>query len=341
MTRRSGWQPITLANLLILSALQLADASTGFVRVAPGVVSDVVATGGRTVAVASYGRIVLNDVAEPEGASRLNGPLLTAISASAHSPNMLWAVGHDGQILHSADGGEGWVPQHARISADEPVTYLDVLSLRDHRVIAVGAYSALAVSDDDGRTWRFGQVSEDDGTHINAITPISDRVLFAAGEGGNNYWSFDRGDSWSRDDAFPYDGSMFAAVRLEQGVLVAGLLGHVYLRSLPPEPIKAPADDFAAASDWDRVGDDSAWVPIDKASDATLFGAHALSQGQYLLVGARDTRLLFNPETRRLQPLPSAVPGATWRAAANVDRQVWLAGDRGLYRYQHAGSSDN
>lgn len=87
--------------------------------------------------------------------------MLTAVSAVGDA---LWAVGHDGTILHSADGGLSWQKQREDVldtssdAAFDPrqgMPLLDVLMLDQRHGFAVGAYAQLLRTDDGGAHWHF------------------------------------------------------------------------------------------------------------------------------------------------------------------------------------------
>src|SRR5690606_36931152 len=77
----------------------------------------------------------------------------------------LWAVGHDGIILHSSDGGQNWQtqrhdPWHAPAedayddNIRQGVPLLDVLFSDAEHGFAVGAYALLLATSDGGKTWQ-------------------------------------------------------------------------------------------------------------------------------------------------------------------------------------------
>jgi len=62
-----------------------------------------------------------------------------------------WAVGHDGVILATTDGGLTW--QHQDNGKDLETVYLDVLFRDAQHGFAVGAYGKFMATADDGKTW--------------------------------------------------------------------------------------------------------------------------------------------------------------------------------------------
>lgn len=138
-----------------------------------------------------------------------------------------WAVGHDGIILATADGGKTWVRQDD--GKDLETVYLDVFFRDAQRGFAVGAYGKFVATSDGGKTWEPGKPSDEE-VHYNRLTARADGYLYLAGEAGLLLVSRDNGKTWIKSDV-PYDGSFFGALPLESGrVILYGLRGHI-LRS--------------------------------------------------------------------------------------------------------------
>jgi photosystem II stability/assembly factor-like uncharacterized protein len=114
------------------------------------------------VAVGGRGDILVSaDGAQWQQAQVPTRSTLTAVAAIDAN---VWAVGHDGVIVHSADGGEHWQmqrkdPWHAP-SGDAPsdprqgAPLLGVLFTDAKHGFAVGAYSLALRTDDGGEHWQ-------------------------------------------------------------------------------------------------------------------------------------------------------------------------------------------
>jgi photosystem II stability/assembly factor-like uncharacterized protein len=138
-----------------------------------------------------------------------------------------WAVGHDGVILATSDGGVTWMRQDD--GKDLDTVYLDVLFRDMTHGFAVGAYGKFMTTADGGKTWTAAKPSADE-VHYNRITAAADGCLYLAGEGGLLLVSRDGGKTWIKSKV-PYDGSFFGALPLDNGrVVLYGLRGHI-LRS--------------------------------------------------------------------------------------------------------------
>ena len=124
---------------------------------------DLARAGERYVAVGARGDILFShDGREWQQAAVPTRATFTAVSAIDAN---IWAVGHDGVIAHSADGGEHWSLQRQdpwKPAADasdalhdsrQGVPLLDVLFTDAKHGYAVGAYSLALRTDDGGDTW--------------------------------------------------------------------------------------------------------------------------------------------------------------------------------------------
>lgn len=130
---------------------------------------DAVQTAGHYLVVGSRGQVLVSD--DGEKWRQIAVPTRATLTAVAAVDAQVWAVGHDGMILHSADGGEHWVVQR-----DEPLKkdseaggdpqqgapLLDVLFLDTHRGFAVGAYSLALSTTDGGEHWQPMEVAAAD-----------------------------------------------------------------------------------------------------------------------------------------------------------------------------------
>lgn len=232
--------------------------------------------------------------------------MLTAVTAV---DNRMWAVGHDQVIVYSSDGGLTWTLQHSDIAAEGPL--LDVLFLDAEKGFAIGAYGQFlstsngganwkveligaltgrrdapaaasadadeAVEGDDDDSWLVStDVGEDEtDPHLNAMVR-TDRGLLIVAEAGKAYRSINDGASWEKVE-LPYDGSMFGAIALSNGhVLAFGLRGNVFESS--------------------NLG--LSWTPVNAGTEATLLGGAALDSDGAILVGASGTIVRYAGQSR-------------------------------------------
>lgn len=213
--------------------------------------------GTRLVAVGDRGHIV---VSEDNGANwkQVEVPVSSAIVAVRFvGADAGWAVGHDGVILHTTNGGRSWVRQfdglmagksaleqvksrseatpkvlaeaQALVDAGADKPFLDLWFGDSAKGFVIGAYGLFFTTEDGGVTWQYaaGRLDNPRSLHLYAIAADS-RRLFIVGEAGGIHRSLDGGKSFERLAA-PYKGTFFG-VALGPGnrVLIHGLRGHAF-----------------------------------------------------------------------------------------------------------------
>ena len=272
-------------------------------RAVKSLLLDIVATPSGFFAVGERGHILKS--ADGRAWTQANVPTRSTLTAVTAVGNSLWAAGHDGVIVHSADGGKTWAAQRrdpfdASIdpSQRDPRQGAPIMDIRfadASHGIAIGAYSLMLVTEDGGKTWTEKQavapaaapstpaapmqgdvfsakdleLDEESDPHLNAIADAGDGHLVIVGERGTLLRSDDAGASWRRM-AFPYKGSMFGALSLGGGRLLAyGLRGNVY-----------ESPDLGAS-----------WSKVPAQGSTSWMGGAALPGGGAVLVGANGTIL--------------------------------------------------
>ena len=132
---------------------------------------DVAKAGERYVAVGERGHVLVSSDGV-EWTQSAHVPLRSALTAVSAVGADVWAVGHDGVILHSGNAGENWeIQRHdPRGTSDvenldelrQGVPLLDVLFTDLNHGFAVGAYSLLLRTADGGKTWTGGRINAGD-----------------------------------------------------------------------------------------------------------------------------------------------------------------------------------
>lgn len=124
---------------------------------------DISSIGAGFIAVGERGEVMLSADGN-EWTQSVGVPLRSTLTAVATVGNQAWAVGHDGVILHSGDGGENWEIQR-RDPRGQPgegidpndlrqgAPFLDVLFTDANNGMAIGAYSMFLTTSDGGKTW--------------------------------------------------------------------------------------------------------------------------------------------------------------------------------------------
>ncbi|MCL6692367.1 YCF48-related protein [Pseudomonas sp. R3.Fl] len=263
-----------------------------------------VARAGHTlVAVGARGVIATS---EDEGQSWTQRPSPVQsdlVAVTFPSPMHGWAVGHDGVVLHSGDGGMTWEKQLDGRLARELFTHyyekrgtasdgtselalasvernyaggpvlpwLDVWFEDTQRGWVVGSFGNLAATIDGGRTWQpwFEHIDNEEMLNLNAVR----------GNGGDVYIAAERGTLFRLDRAAGrfekietgYDGSFFGLTAYGSAMLTYGLNGAVYR-----------SDDHGQR-----------WTLFTAASRSTVTGGAALPDEQgFVLVNAGGELLL-------------------------------------------------
>lgn len=222
---------------------------------------DVVRAGERLVAVGARGHIVYSDN-QGQDWRQASVPVSADLNALTFpTPQEGWAVGNDGVVLHSRDGGVNWAvqldgrkigalvtahyrslaqahpddeqwPQFAaegqrleQEGADKP--FLGVWFTDARHGYVVGVFNLILRTDDGGENWVPMQDRTDNpqGLHLNAIRAVGDDLYVAGEQGLLLKWN-------ARQQRFvalsgPYQGTWFGILGRPGEVLVYGLRGHV------------------------------------------------------------------------------------------------------------------
>lgn len=247
---------------------------------------DIAQAGQRLVAVGERGHIVLSD---DNGKTWTQAKVpVSVMLTSVYFPTakLGWAVGHNGVILHSADGGSSWVVQHADRDAGSEkagAPLLGVWFADPSTGFAVGAYGYLMMTTDGGATWtdHAAAVDNPDGWHLNAVRGIPGGAVFIVGEHGKLFRSLDNGSTWTSLPS-PFEGSFFGVAPLAPDLLlVYGLQGRLFV----------------------SADQGSSWQQVQTGVTSGLNTATRLDNGKVVVAGnagvvlvAADSRLDLVPE---------------------------------------------
>jgi len=308
---------------------------------------DVARAGTRLVAVGERGHIVLSDN-QGKTWSQAQVPtrvLLTAVFFPTAVDG--WAVGHDGTILHSGDGGVSWSLQRSQafdpdaaaqaeddaLAAAEAVgidmsdegaeagaaaatrvgaALLDVWFADALHGYVVGGNGTLLETTDGGATWndRSAGLDNPDGWHINAIAvqPANPKVLILAGERGTLYRSTDGGQHFVRVH-LAHEGSYFGVLATDREIFLFGLQGRIF---------------------HSRDGGGS-WSSLESGVTSGLNDAVALADGTVAIAGNAGVVITLAPDALR----PVTVRRADRKVVASligIDDGLLLVGEAGVKR---------
>lgn len=292
--------------------------------------------GKRLVAVGARGHILYS---EDEGKSwkQAKVPVSSDLTAvNFPTPQKGWAVGHDGVILHSSDGGLNWVKQFDGRAALQVVStrykddgagqfaqeiaglvqqgpdkpFLDVWFDNDRTGYVVGAFNFIFRTDDGGATWEpwLERTDNPKRLHLYAIRRIGGD-LFTVGEQGL-LLKFDPKQQKFVSLKCNYNGTFFG-ITGKPGFLVAfGLRGNAY-RSL---------------------NGGTSWQKIETGVPTTITGGMVAKNGRIVLVTLLGTLLVsqdngatFSQEAPQQGLLSSALTETDTGTLALVGmRGVWV-----------------
>lgn len=269
---------------------------------------DLTDAASRAVAVGERGQILVSE-SRTEWRQVADVPTRTTLTAVSAVGDAVWAVGHDGTIIASRDGGLTWALQREDVLDTSPdavfdprqgVPLLDVLMLDANHGFATGAYAQLLRTDDGGKSWHFvstsGTASANDGDAIDD-TAIDDA------DAGDDSWTLSDEDLALDEENEPHFN---AIARTGSGALfIAGERGAAY-RSRDGgttwERVELPyggsmfgvigyAGDHVVvfgmrgnAFESRDLGD--SWDAIDTGTELSLMGGAAYGDAGFALVGA-------------------------------------------------------
>jgi len=220
-----------------------------------------------------------------------------------------WAVGHDGIILHSQDGGLHW-QLHYQL-ADNQTPLLDI-SFVANQGFAIGAYGLFLHSLDAGKTWQRPSLNINiDEFHFNHLNIHANNWLIS-GEAGFIYQSQDQGQTWQQQLIDEDGGSFFTAISpTADSTLVFGLQGRIYYQN-------------KAKMTWKRLA---------TPNSHSLFAAIQLQDQRLIAVGAAGSILISNIDYTQFTAIAYAQRQDLAAVAQNPDGSLLLVGEKGVQRF--------
>jgi photosystem II stability/assembly factor-like uncharacterized protein len=330
-------------------------------RLAPSsILMDVVNTGKRLVAVGERGHILLSDDLG-ESWTQVDVPTSVTLTAVCFpTPDKGWVVGHDGVVLHSADGGQTWGMQldgsQINLAIQEQVEHLlkakeeelsDVVNsarrddlaydLENLQFFANDAQMAV----DEGPTRPFMDVwfkNNQEGIIVGSFgmilqtkdggktwLPILDRIDNL--DGYHYYAISSAGDALfivgERGMLFRStdDGQSWQRFETPYDGSFFGVAGSVDGRFIVAFGLRGKAVvTFDGGNSWQQAG---------TPKGGALSGAEFLSDGSLLMVSNDGSLIGSGDSGKSFQPLPARFPGGIALAEINSD-SVIVAGVYGL-----------
>lgn len=302
---------------------------------AQGLLNGLARAGAQVIAVGQRGHIIIS---KDEGKtwSQVAVPVSSDLVA-VHFPTATqgWAVGHDGVILSSNDGGASWVKQldgrlagklmaehyaasdpklaeegkrFAEQGADKP--FLDVWFENERIGYVVGAFNLIFRTGDAGKTWQpwFDRSDNPRLLHLYAIRPVGDEV-YVVGEQGL-VMKLDRTTGRFNTLATPYKGTFFGVIGNKAAVIAYGLRGNVF-----------------------RSTDGGAnWTRVETGLQVSLTGSVVTTDGRLLLVSQAGQVLASSDDGASFKPVALDRAVAASSLLPSGENSVVVAGPRGAYR---------
>jgi photosystem II stability/assembly factor-like uncharacterized protein len=327
-------------------------------RAVQSLLLDLAQASSRGVAVGERGHVLVSE-SRREWRQVENVPTRSTLTAVTTVGDKVWAVGHDGVIIHSADGGLTWERQRAAPYDPEStdlhngVPLLDVLFFDDNNGLAVGAYALLLRTADGGRTWTQQSLSAtapDAAAEGAAAASMDDSAMDDAAEDEAS-WTFDEDELELEEESDPHlngivrtgDGSLMIVA--ERGSAFRSTDGGYQWQRL-----KLPYDGsmFGVIGFEGRhvlafglrgnvfestdLGD--SWRKIDTGVDLSLMGGTGWDGGGVALVGANGVVLtrsgMGSPLLAHTHP-EGVVLSSVFALAPNGELVV--AGENGVSTY--------
>lgn len=272
------------------------------------IMNDVEAAGDSFIAVGERGQILRSQ----DGQQWTQVPVPTrAMLTRVHFVDAKngWAVGYDGVVLRSTDGGKNWNMKNFDSAWGKP--YYDAYFTTPNTGLVIGANGRALGTEDGGETWQVvTNPVFDTGFNLYAMRALADGTLMIAGERGMLARSTDSGASWEMLVP-PYIGSYFGVIPVgAHGAIFYGLQGRVFYaqdtRILPilDDPDAYDPFTFESITDSAKLAA-MGWRQIDNPVSQSLFGGTLYDSDKLVLVGVDGTIVTGPVSANALQQLVS------------------------------------
>lgn len=214
-----------------------------------------VATAGtRIVGVGQHGHIVYSDDRGKSWTQAAVPVSCDLLAVHFPTPQKGWAVGHDGVVLHTGDGGATWTRQFdGRAAAQGMMTaygstagpdlmaelqkfvdqgpdkpFLDVWFENETTGFIVGAFNLIFRTEDGGKNWVpwYDRIDNAKRFHLYAIRPVGNELFLTSEQG--TLFKLDPAKGRFTEIRTPYTGTFFG-ITGKAGVVVAhGMRGNAF-----------------------------------------------------------------------------------------------------------------
>lgn len=273
-------------------------------------INGVATVGKRIVAAGELGRILVSDDAGRDWRVANVTPQREATFTQLMFVDDLngLAVGHDGWITRTTDGGVSWTEVRFDDERSEPL--LAIAGRAGATLMVAGSFGRLLVSDDGGTHWQSRDTGLGDRHFYGIVTPREGQWVLV-GERGLVAISEDNGQTWREVPPF-YEGSFFGMVAMTPDRwLVFGMRGSVY------------RTDDAGRS----------WTRVPTGVQAALFGATVTRGGRIVVAGQGGVVLVSTDQGQSIQVARSG-SGQSLSAVAEGPGDTLVFGGEGGVRVE-------
>ncbi len=269
------------------------------------ILMDVTTAADRLVAVGERGFVLVSDDKAKSWKARETPVTRTLTGVAFSNPKVGVAVGHNGSLVRTEDGGETW--RHIPLEGTGSDSLLGVAHLGGDHFVAYGAFGLYFDSADGGQTWQRRMIlGEEFDRHISQVVSAGPAVFLVA-ESGTLARSDDGGATWTALTS-PYVGSYFGAVVAKDGAILAfGMRGNIFRSA-----------DLGAT--WQQI-------PLD--TKTSMNAGRQLADGRILLVG-NSGLLALSRDGGQTFEVHWSPAGRGFAAVAEVAGTVVLAGEAGI-----------
>ncbi len=341
---------------VLVPAASLSQAKTYDVLDLPAVKSDLAAKSliftiaefhGRYFATGHHGHILYSD--DAENWTQAEVPVRSAIlDVYFPTPELGWAVGHEGVILHSSDGGKTWVKQYDGLRyGTEGLAYYQKLAeenpddeiyayLVDEMQFAIdqgadkplfkvhfhndkfghalGAYGMILKTEDAGKTWEHVLHTTENDTyyHVFDTDKLDDGNFFLSGEAGLMMIGDAESETAVRVESVPWEGSFFTVLTTDSGaVIVGGLRGRMF-----------------------RSGDQGqTWEEVQKPPGSSIVSSAKLEDGTLVFAGMAGELLFSVDDGRSFNYLPIRVGNRVYTVEHGPAGTLLVGGPGGIQKF--------
>jgi photosystem II stability/assembly factor-like uncharacterized protein len=304
---------------------------------------------GRYFAVGHRGHILYSEDAETWTQAQV--PVRSSLlDIDFPTPEQGWAVGHEGVILHSSDGGKTWAKQfdgirygqegralYQRLAEENPDNdlYPFLVEEMDFAISqgadkplfrvnfhtdkwghAAGAYGMILVTRDGGESWQpvLHNMENDSFYHYFDFADLpADGQFFLSGEAGLFLIGDINTESGVAVENVPWEGSFFTSVDTADGaILMGGLRGRMF----------RTAD----------LGEN--WVAVEKPATSSIVDSIRLGDGSLVAVGMAGEILHSTDNGFNFSRLPLKSDGLVFTVAEGPQGSLLVGGPNGIQKLQ-------